>query len=210
MVSFAAWTTLLIVWICQRRLFFKVLCGQERKQIPFQDVLRSKILSNSVVLEKLEKSQKVNQTSFANTNIIAPSLCFSSKCVFKRTFHPSKLFTLLVALALWELKEKAIYFRLSVTISIVTNLRFFSKRGFGEILVLFHSVPHLVFPQSWKTSKVPTHLTFSRKKSFFENLAVSRNLCSLFPFAFSQNAEVSMFFPFKIFWSQWDFFSYHS
>ena len=108
----------------------------------------------------------------------------------------SKLFTLLVALALWEFTEKAIYICLSVTISIVTSLRFLSKRDSAQILVLFHSVPST---ESWKYSKLPTHLTFNRRNRFFEKIALSRILCSLFSFAFSQNAEISMFFPFKSF-----------
>ena len=111
----------------------------------------------------------------------------------------SKLFTLLFALALCEFTEKAIYICLSVTISIVTSLRFLSKRDSAQILVLFHSVPHLPFSESWKHSKLPTHLTFNRRNRFFEKIALSRILCSLFSFAFSQNAEISMFFPFKSF-----------
>ena len=111
----------------------------------------------------------------------------------------SKLFTLLVALELWDFTEKAIYICLSVTISIVTSLRFFSKRDSAQILVLFHSVPHLLFSESWKNSKLPTHLTFNRRNRFSEKIALSRILCNLFSFAFSQIAEISMFFPFKSF-----------
>ena len=181
LITFVAWINLLIVWKTDRWSFSET----------------------SQKTQKLKALQNWRFYSFWGHK--------GENNVFQKV-QRSKLFTLLVAFALWEVKEKGSSFCLSVTIGIATSLRFvfFSKIHFAEILVLFHSSPQLLFSESWKNPKNPTHLTFSRKKSFFESFAVSRNLCSLFPFAFSQIAEISVFFPFKNFLVSMNFFSYHS
>ena len=83
---------------------------------------------------------------------------------------------------------------------------FLWKRDFAEILVLSHSVPHLILRIHEKNSKVPTHLTFSRKKSFFEKLAVSRNICSFFLMLFLKLQRFQCFSPLQNFFDLNDFF----
>ena len=102
-----------IVWNCQGRLFLEVLCGQERKQIPFQDVLRWKILTHSAVLEMLEKNQKVIQNYFAVTNSIAPSLLFFQNAFSKKIFILSICVPCLVFVKFqknWKLERFAVFF----------------------------------------------------------------------------------------------------
>ena len=99
----------------------------------------------------------------------------------------SKLFTLLVALALWEFTEKAIYICLSVTISIVTSIRFFSKRDSAEILVLFHSDSHLLF-SVMKKFKTSNSSNFYSSESFLWKKCVEPNSLQSF-FCFFPNCR---------------------
>ena len=62
------------------------LLWSRTKKIPFQNVLLSNILTHSVVLEKLERKQKVIQKCFAATNSIAPSLRFIQNAFSKKKF----------------------------------------------------------------------------------------------------------------------------
>ena len=74
------------------------LLWSRTKKIPFQNVLLSNILTHSVVLEKLERKQKVIQKCFAATNSIAPSLRFFQNAFLKKILVLSLCFPGLVFL----------------------------------------------------------------------------------------------------------------